>query len=488
VLPGPLQAGDLLAGRYLLVDPVAAEGPTVLWRAQDKVLARDVAVRVLITSGKAAGTDFLAAAAHAGRVTHPGLARVFDAGVEERPGGRGGITYLIREWVEGEPLDEHLDRLGPLAPPDATDVLRQVADTLTASHAAGLGHGRLHPRNVLVTPSGRVRLVDAAVAAAVHGTPTADPLDEPTRLADTRDAAALLYALLTGRWPAGATPQPTDGLLPSPQSHGHAVAAHLVRAGVPRVLDHVVTRAMDPGQVPALTPLRTPAALADAADAAVADQRRERVAAALPREPGLLRRHAFLLAGLALVALFATAGWFAGLSVGKLPRRPGAVDALLAPSGSPSPGATAFPLLDLTHLTVRDFDPQGDRQENPDQVRNAIDGDGATAWTTSRYKSAHFGGIKQGVGLLLDLGTVRDVHEARIGFTAPGAHVELRVADTAPLSDTDAQVVATNDTGKVVAVLDAPPGTTARYVLVWITQLPQDGAGWRVGIDELTLS
>jgi hypothetical protein len=491
VLPGPLQVGDLLAERYRLLDPVATDGPAVLWRAQDEVLARDVAVRVLPTPNKATKEQvapFLAAAARAGKVSHPGLVRVYDAALEPGPRRGTDVAYLIREWVEGEPLDEHLLRVGELAPPDAADLLRQVADALTAAHGAGLPHGRVHPGNVLVTAAGRVRLADAAVAAAVHGDAVPDGLDDVSVWRDTRDAGAVLYALLTTRWPAGSTPQPPGRLAVAPLSHGRALAPHQVRAGVSRQLDHVVLRALDPDQVPTLPPLHTPAALADAADHCAEAARHERQAALVPRTPGWARRHlTWLLAG-ALVLLFAAVGWFSGLAVGELQRRPDAVDALVS---SPAPGATggaASPRIDLRTLPVRDFDPFGDKQENPDQVRNAVDLDATTAWVTQRYRTASFSGLKPGVGLLVDLGARRDLHRMQVAFTASGAHVELLVSDGRPSTLADLSLVATDDSGKQVATLTPAPGTKAQFVLVWITLLPKDGKGYRVGIAELAAS
>ena len=282
MLRGPLQAGDLLAGRYALVDPVAPSGDAVLWRAQDEVLARQVAVRLLpagTKAARAAAEPFLAAAARASQVSHPGLVRVLDAGVETRPGRAADVAYLVREWVDGEPLDEHLAEVGALSALDATDVLRQVADALTAAHRGGLVHGRVHPGNVLVCPNGRVRLTDAAVAAALSGTPV------DGEAGDTRDAAAVLYALLTCRWPAGATPQPGGKLPAAPVAHGNPLATHQVRAGVPLALDRVVSRGLAPGRVPALPALATPSALADAADQATAAERLERTAPAAPKPP-----------------------------------------------------------------------------------------------------------------------------------------------------------------------------------------------------------
>ncbi|MGB8652342.1 MAG: protein kinase, partial [Mycobacteriales bacterium] len=221
-LTGPLQVGDQLAERYLLLEAVATDGPTVLWRASDEVLARPVRVRVLHTPTKTAregAAPFLEAAVRTGAVNHPGLARVYDAALETRPGRGNDVAYVISEWVDGEPLDVHLAEVGALAGPDAADVLRQAADALTAAHKGGLLHGRVHPGNVLVTASGRVRLTDTAVAAALHG--QEEPPHREGVAADTRDLAAVLYALLTTRWPAAATPAPRGRLAPAPVADGH---------------------------------------------------------------------------------------------------------------------------------------------------------------------------------------------------------------------------------------------------------------------------
>jgi len=489
VLPGPLQVGDLLAGRYRLLDPVATDGPAVLWRAQDEVLARDVAVRVLPTPNRATKAEvapFLEAAARAGKVSHSGLVRVYDAALEPGPRRSADVAFLIREWVEGEPLDEHLLRVGELAAPDAADVLRQVADALTAAHAEGLAHGRLHPGNVLVTEAGRVRLTDAAVAAAVHGSPIPDQLDALAVQADTRDAGAVLYALITRHWPGGSTPQPPGRLPLSPLAHGRALAPHQVRAGVPRHLDHVVLRALDPPQVPTLPPLRTPAALADATDACAEEARHDRQAALAAREPGWVRRHLGWLVTGALVVLFGTVGWFSGLAVGELDRPSDAVDLLDASPTPTAPGASPVTRIPLQGLVIRDFDPLGDGQENPDQVLNATDPDPTTAWVTQRYRTASFSGLQPGVGLLVDLGRVRAVRRLQVAFTSAGAHVELRVATTAPQSLDDTRVAAQDETGHQLVVLSPTTPAQARYLLLWITSLPKEGDGYRVGIADLS--
>jgi serine/threonine protein kinase len=485
--PGTLEVGDLLADRYRLLEDVPTDGPAVLWRAHDEVLARLVAVKCLPTPNKAARDEaqvLLDAAVRTGAVNHPGLARIYDAALEPRPGRGNDVAYVIGEWVEGEPLDTHLQRVGAVAALDAADVLRQAADALTAAHAAGLAHGRVHPGNVLITTSGRVRLTDTHVAAALRGTGPGSVAD------DTRDLAAVLYALLTRRWPSGATPQPAGALQTAPREGGHVLTARQLRAGVSRELDHVVTRGLEPTRLPTLSPLRTPAALADAADASVATERAEEASeeAGEPTAPGRLRRSLPWLVAAAVVGTVGVLGWTLGLAVGDLPGRPGS-EPIVSTSDVPTPGVRTFPPISLARAAVSDFDPLGkDHQESPNQVSNAYDEDASTAWVTQSYRTADFSGLKSGVGLLLDLRTTTALHSVQVAFSAPGARVEVRVSDTAPAGPEDARLVAGDDHGDQVATMRPVSGTRARYVLVWITHLPKDGKTYRVGVSELRLT
>lgn len=494
---GEPQVGDLLAGRYLLLEVVADDGPAVLWRATDEVLARTVAVKVVATPTRAArdaAQPFLDAAVRTCAVNHSGLARVYDASLETGRGRGKDLAYVIREWVDGEPLDQHLAQVGALSGPDAADVLRQAADAVAASHEAGLLHGRLHPRNLLVTPAGRVRVTDAALASALHGDPLPLVASALGVERDTQDLAAVLYALVTGRWPV-TSDLPAGSLPLSPGSEAQLMSARQVRAGVPRALDLVLVRALDPGRATtpgtALRPLTTPAALADAAEAAVAEARQAaRAVPAGPRPPSRLRRWLPWLVVGGLVVTSAIGGWLLGLAVGDLRRPANAVDAIVS-TAAPEPGKRGA--IDLTRTPIRDFDPAGDRQESSEQVRNAVDGFPNTAWSTARYRSATFGGLKDGVGLLLDLGRVRPVNEVQVGFSAAGAQVELRVSDTAPQLDNPfaakgMRTVASAKGGSQLATLRPERGTVARYLLVWITALPEDGDGYRVGISELKVS
>jgi len=493
-----LHRGEVLAARYRLVAPVEPSTPgtsrsAVLWRANDEVLGRPVAVKVLAAPHGTADPlvrPFLDAAATAGAVTSPVLARVDDASIQQRAEAGAtsdtevDVAYVISEWVDGTRLADVLTQDGPLEPADAVAVTTAVAEGLAVAHARGLAHGRLHPGNVLLSRSGRVRVTDLAVSAALpDGTVAAERADDPDPFAaDVRDLAAVLYALLTGRWPDSATPQPSGGVPPAPagreapSKRGRLVRPRQVRAGVPGALDAVVVRALDPVAARTQPALTTPGALSDALEAAVrADPAPGRAAPAGPRRPRLspaVSRRLPLLAVVAGLTALAAAGFLAGRSVGAV--APPADD--LAALASPGPSSPAAAPLDLTGVVVRDFDPLGDGAERPGSVANAHDGDPTTVWTTERYGSEQFGGLKDGVGLLVDLGAVTPVTAAQVVVAEPGLTVELRGGATASDDPAAFRVLASGRADGPRLDLVPPAGTSHRYYLLWITQLaPADG-------------
>jgi hypothetical protein len=505
----PLRPGDVLAGRYRLEDAVVEpqSGPadgTSLWRAVDDVLERPVAVKAMAATGRAGAASaqpFLHAAGLASTLAHPGLARVYDAALEERRIGprRADVAYVVSEWVDGRPLSEVLAE-GPFDVAEAVDLAVQACEAVAAAHARGTAHGRLHLGNLLLTdprpgsPAGRVVVTDAAVAAAVDGVDSTLPGDGSLVADDTRDLAAITYALLTGRWPADATPQPAVGVPAAPGKDRRTYSPRQVRAGLPRELDAVVTRALAarvPGAPGGPSEPRALAAALEQAGRIAAPAPSTPLPQGDPGPPPRWRRALPYVASVAFVAAFASGTYALGKAIGELPGQAGSdLETLTQPTPQSSPGAAKLVKipLDAEGVTVRDFDPQGDKAERPAEVGNAFDGDVTTSWLTSRYKSATFGGLgKQGVGLLVDLGASSPVARVDVALTTGGGDVEVLVGDTEPKDATDLRRVARKEDARDVVRLGLPAGTRARWVLIWLTRLPEESGGFREGIDELVL-
>ena len=156
----------LLAGRYRLTDRIAAGGMGEVWRGEDNLLNRAVAVKLLPT-GRAGDEAFLARfraeARYAASLSHPGIARVYDYGESSEFGG----AYLIMELVNGEPLSAILARAGRLSPDATLDIVSQAARALDAAHQAGIVHRDIKPGNLLVAAGGTTKITDFGIATAV---------------------------------------------------------------------------------------------------------------------------------------------------------------------------------------------------------------------------------------------------------------------------------------------------------------------------------
>jgi eukaryotic-like serine/threonine-protein kinase len=162
-------ASVVLAGRYRLEGCVAYGGVGEVWRATDLVLGRPVAVKLLraeYAQHPEVLARFRAEARHAGSVSHPGIAQVYDYGED----GAAASPYLVMELVDGPSLARVL-AAGPLTPAHAMDVLAQAAAGLQAAHAAGLVHRDIKPGNLLVGPSGQVKITDFGIAHAAWSAP-----------------------------------------------------------------------------------------------------------------------------------------------------------------------------------------------------------------------------------------------------------------------------------------------------------------------------
>lgn len=228
-VPQSTRSGEVLAGRYRLVDLLNESGDGRFWRAHDAVLGRHVAIHV-IAEDDARAEDLMGAARCSATLIDARMLRVLDAE------STGGICYVVNEWGDGISLDTMLANAGPLPPRRAAWLIAEVAGTIARAHDRGIAHGRLVPENVLVDQAGAVRILGFSVDAALHGTGPGRAQD------DVLDLVGLLYCALTGGW-AGTS---ASAVARAPEAHGQVLRPRQVRAGVPRPLDDLCDQVLHP--------------------------------------------------------------------------------------------------------------------------------------------------------------------------------------------------------------------------------------------------
>jgi hypothetical protein len=537
-----------LPDRYRPLDQVAPdeETPTGVirsWRARDRVLNRDVALRVHTPGGPAA-REWITRALTAGGLATPALAMVYDAAEGTGGTGSGGAAYVVNEWIEGTRLSERLATDGPLSEREARALVRRLAEGVAEAHRVGLAVGGLTPEHVVLRPGGLVGLLSVPAASG-------------TEKGDIAALGALLELCLTGsrsdvpgaRPEAIASPDltalvrrarstdPATGLsnvstmvalLAEPPRPGtgpqDAARPDVTDSGWMRRLrdrrdlsDAAESRRPDPdGGLPvrldrtALPPvpgaaLARPLSARPSVSAGEEDDdldwgetfaAEDDDPADDERAPTTARRR-LAVVGLPLlaVALVIAFGLYLGNNVlsvvGNVEDVDGSTPAPSAGSSTGGSSATPAPAAGSpATITAADlFDPFGDGEpENDDEVPQTYDGDPETTWSTLVYRgSADFGNLKPGVGVVYDLGSEQSLAGVTITTTQPGATVEVRTGGT-PDDDLDAFTVAASGelTGTDDLTFSSP--VSSRYVLVWVTGLASTDDGFSADLAEVSVT
>ena len=226
------RVGVTLSGRYRLQRLIATGGMGQVWEAVDSRLGRRVAIKVLkqeYSSDPEFIERFRAEARTVAMLNHPGIAAVHDYGETEMD-GEGRTAYLVMELVNGEPLNSVIKRTGRLSLRHALDMLEQTGRALQVAHAAGLVHRDVKPGNILITPTGQVKLTDFGIAKAVDAAPvtqtgmvmgTAQYIAPEQALGEDATAASDVYSLGVVGYEAvsGKRPFTGDGALTVAMKH-----------------------------------------------------------------------------------------------------------------------------------------------------------------------------------------------------------------------------------------------------------------------------
>ncbi|HEY5979068.1 MAG TPA: murein biosynthesis integral membrane protein MurJ [Microlunatus sp.] len=544
-------AGTVLGYRYRMEELLAESSRSLTWRAFDLVLSRSVVVHLLAPLDPEA-PDILETARRASLAVDSRFLRVLDAVHSDDP--ELG-SYVVCEYAVGRSLEVLLSH-GPLSGLESAWVVREVADALSGVHGLGLYHQRINPDTVILTPDGHVKIVGLLIEAALRPAP-GNALPRAPHLgpeqADVVDLGRLLYACLVSRWPGG----PAFSLPAAPVAGRHLMSPRQVRAGVSPALDVVCDQILgDPPRhravrlasanevVNALTKVL------GSADASADLERRLRqpipkvtstppitiplharsagsstspitrsalspshgesedsVRVTLIRQPtppppnrpqrragskpvpGRPRRWLALVAAMGLLLLATGIGSAVILNQREGSSPPGQQES----AGQPSSGPVAGP---LQIAGVRTFDPQGDppNDENNGEAKLAIDGNPETRWRTVKYLgNPKLGGLKRGVGLIVDLGEPVPVNGVNLRLSGNGTNLEIRVPKTDPASVTKPPIKSDSQwrtVGKQAkagssATISLQDPVTTRFVLVYLTSLPKEGGGYRGGIYEV---
>jgi serine/threonine-protein kinase len=159
------EEGKLYGNRYRLVKRIATGGMGEVWQAQDEVILRQVAIKIL-KQQYMGDPDFVerfrTEAKHAAMINHDGIANVYDYGEDD------GSAYLVMELVPGESLSSILEREKTLPEQQVISIIAQTALALDAAHREGLVHRDIKPGNLLISPDGQVKITDFGIARVAN--------------------------------------------------------------------------------------------------------------------------------------------------------------------------------------------------------------------------------------------------------------------------------------------------------------------------------
>ena len=206
------------------------------------------------------------------------------------------------------------------------------------------------------------------------------------------------------------------------------------------------------------------------------------------------KRNVGLLAGAALLALFVVIAlivWATGIFGGD--EGDTNINSILpttsapATPGNPAPPPAAGTAIPLNAVSIVDFSAQP--PDNSVNLQNVISGV-APPWRSDSYRgSAAFGGLKNGMGLMFDLGSEQNVKAVTIKTPTPGFNVEIRTAPSATPTAAQTSTLATGTVDQPSTTLTVENPQGSRYVMVWLTSLPSTGNGsYQVQIGQVTMA
>ncbi len=481
--------GTLLSGRYRLDAQIGAGGMSTVYRAFDTTLERTVAVKLMhreIASDSDQLERFRREARAVAQMSHPHVVGVIDAGDDDqRP-------YIVFEYVEGETLKERIRRSGRLPIDESIAYAIEIARALAAAHVRGIVHRDIKPQNVLIDEEGSAKVTDFGIARSLDEEGltadgrvlgTTDYVSPEQALghavngqSDIYSLGIVLFEMLTGDVPFHGENQVAVAMKhvredpPDVQYLRPEVSASLAA-----VLDHMVAKSLE-ARYADVTSLMYDLEDALAIEAARSGRATGEATAVLRTLPDSARRRVPLRirrpVPVAILALLAVAAAVALVFVltqaaDQVERGTG------TPRATPTKGTEA---VSLGRDSAYDYDPLSTdtiKEEHPEEVRRAVDGDPGTAWSTEQYRDEKL--PKAGVGLYVDAYPGVEAKEIRIRTPEAGWEATIYGASGEDAPDT---IDGWTEIGGGTVSKEKQPftldtgGEKFRWYLVWITALP----------------
>lgn len=157
--------GRIIDNRYKVLEKIGIGGMASVYRAQDILLDRIVAIKIL-HADFASDHEFVVRFKHeaqtAAKLSHPNIVNIYDVGYDD------GLHYIVMEYVQGITLKEYIEKAGHLSVDMSVRIAIEIAEALEQAHLNGLVHCDIKPHNILVTQNGRIKVADFGIAKAVN--------------------------------------------------------------------------------------------------------------------------------------------------------------------------------------------------------------------------------------------------------------------------------------------------------------------------------
>ena len=257
----------ILARRYELQELIGGGGMADVYKAQDKLLDRAVAVKILhqqYANDAEFVEKFRREATAAAKLAHPNIVNIYDVGED------GGSQYIVMEYVSGPTLKEVIQQKGCLEPIEAVRIAKEIASALESAHRNNLVHCDIKPHNILVMPDGHIKVTDFGIARAVSAStmtysgsvmgsvhyfsPEQAKGTVITTKSDVYSLGVVLYEMLTGQLPFNGE---TSVSIALKHLQEEPVPIRQLNPSIPPVLEAIVQKAMskDPADRPNSTEL-----------------------------------------------------------------------------------------------------------------------------------------------------------------------------------------------------------------------------------------